>query len=97
MMERKCISVGQYNDKILQYSLSTAFDISTANFVQDFSVSGQQTGPQAIIFNNDGTKMFTVCANDDEVNEYNLSTAFNVTSASYTRVFFSSRLKIQIR
>ena len=83
----KMFIIGRNNDKVVQYSLSTAFDISTANFVQDFSVSGQQTSPQAVIFNNDGTKMFTVCDGDDEVNEYNLSIAFNITTLSFVQNF----------
>ena len=38
-------------------------------------------------FNNDGTKMFVVGNGGREVNEYALSSAFDVSSASYTRVF----------
>ena len=64
-----------------------AYDISTATFVQDFSVSSQETTPQGIVFNNDGTKMFVIGQTGDDVNEYNLSTAFDVSTASYVQNF----------
>jgi hypothetical protein len=36
------------------------FDVSTASFVDSFSVAGQDTVPIAIAFNTNGTKMFIV-------------------------------------
>jgi hypothetical protein len=44
------------------------FDVSTAVFVDSFSVSAQETSPQGIAFNTDGTKMFIVGFNGDDVN-----------------------------
>jgi hypothetical protein len=35
------------------------FDITTAIYEQSFSVADQETEPQGVAFNNDGTKMFT--------------------------------------
>jgi hypothetical protein len=40
--------------------LSSGFDVSSASFVDSFSVSAQDTAPTGIAFNADGTKMFIV-------------------------------------
>ena len=41
-------------------SVNGAYDISTATYVQDFSVGSQDIFPTDITFNNDGTKMYVV-------------------------------------
>ena len=56
----KMFVVGNANDKIYEYSLSTGFDLTTVTFVDDLSVAAQESQPQDISFNNDGTKMFIV-------------------------------------
>ena len=45
-----------------------------------FSVNSQETHPRGITFNNDGTKMFIVGETGDDVNEYTLSTGFDLSS-----------------
>ena len=72
-----------------EYTLSTAWDISTASYVQNFVISPQDTDPQGLFFKVDGTKMYVVGAIGDEVNEYNLSTAWDISTASYSGVTFS--------
>jgi len=79
--------VGGINDTIYQYSLSTAWDISTASYVQGFSVSAQDVNPTGIFFKPDGAKMYVIGAAGDDVNEYSLSTAWDISTASYVRVF----------
>ena len=71
-----------------QYSLSTAWDITSASYVQAFSVTAQDTGPVGVSFKNDGTKMFVMGQSGDEVIEYALSTAWDISTASYTQSFF---------
>lgn len=86
----KMFIVGQAGDDVNEYALSTAFNISTTSFTTNFSVSAQQTDPQGITFNNDGTKMFIVGSSGfsgQEVNEYALSTGFDVSTASFTQLF----------
>ncbi|MEN7548787.1 PKD domain-containing protein [Rapidithrix thailandica] len=71
---------------IYEYSLSTAFDVSTAIYAGDsqrFSVSAQETSPTSLAFNHDGTKMFAVGTSGDDINEYSLSTPFDVSTATY--------------
>jgi hypothetical protein len=83
----KMFIVGYDGDDVNEYTLSTGFDVSTASFVDSFSVSAQETTPQDIAFNTDGTKMFIVGSNGDDVNEYTLSTGFDVSTASFVDSF----------
>ena len=41
------------------------------------------TIPRGIAFNNDGTKMFVVGDDGNDINEYTLTTGFDVSSASF--------------
>jgi sugar lactone lactonase YvrE len=82
--------VGFSNDTIYQYSLSTAYDLSTASYDSvSFSVGTQDGVPVEVIFNNDGTKMYMLGQSNDRIFQYSLSTAFNVSTASYDSVSFS--------
>ena len=83
----KMFVVGNTGDDVNEYTLSTGFDVSTASFVDSFSVSGQQAAPMSVAFNTDGTKMYIVGETEDTVAQYALSAGFDVSSASYTQAF----------
>ena len=48
--------------------------------VTEFDISGQETVATGITFNSNGTKMFIVGINGDEINEYSLSVAYDLSS-----------------
>ena len=79
--------VGFSGDDVNEYSLSSAWDVSTASYTRNFSVSSQSLDPAGIYFKDDGTKMYVSSTADSEINEYNLSTAWNVSTASYSQNF----------
>ena len=80
---------GSGNDSVYQYSLSTAYDLSTASYDSiSLDVSGQDTAPYAMAFNNDGTKLYVGGVSSDSVHQYSLSTAFDLSTASYDSVSF---------
>jgi DNA-binding beta-propeller fold protein YncE len=83
----KMFVTGATNDAVYEYVLSTSYDLSTASLSQSFSVAAQETDIRGVTFNTDGTKMFIVGSNGDDVNEYTLSTGFNVGTASYSTSF----------
>lgn len=83
----KMFVAGNATDAVYEYTLSTGFDVSTASYSQSFSVSAQEAVPSAITFNTDGTKMFILGSNGDDVNEYTLSTGFDVSTATYSQNF----------
>lgn len=70
--------------RVVEYSLSTAWDITTASVANTFTISDDTETPQGIDFKPDGTKMYLSFVDDPaRVNEYSLSTAWNVSTASY--------------
>lgn len=86
----KMYVAGRTNATVYQYSLSTAFDLSTASYASiSFSVSSQESLPHSFTFNADGTKMYVVGASNNTVYQYSLSTAFDVSTASYDSKSFS--------
>jgi len=56
-------------DKVLQYSLSTAWDISSASYD---NVSDQQHYPHSMDFKTDGTKIYMLSKITDTVYQYSL-------------------------
>jgi hypothetical protein len=84
----KMYLAGNTNNTIYQYTLSTAFNVSTASYASiSKSVSAQASGPTSIFFKPDGTKMY-VQFTTSRVYQYTLSTAWDVSSASYDSVSF---------
>ena len=75
----KMFVVGENFKEVIEYTLTTPFDVSSASFVDSFDVVGQVWRPRDVAFNNDGTKMFVV-GHNDEVDEFILSTGFDLSS-----------------
>ena len=71
------------SDQVHEYALSTGFDVSTASYTDGFSVSSQDSNPRGLAFNTDGTKMFVTGDDGNDINEYTLSTGFDVSTASF--------------
>ena len=79
-------------DSIYQYTLSRAYDVSTASYANksidvDAKVGSANRGPCGIRFNNDGTKLFVAGFSDSQIYEFTLSTAFDISTASYVDGF----------
>ncbi|MGA0795753.1 MAG: hypothetical protein ACO3P0_06660, partial [Quisquiliibacterium sp.] len=81
----KLYILGQSADQITQLSLTTANDSTTISFDKNFSIGGQEITPRALFFKDDGTKLYVVGIAGDDVNEYDLSTAWDVGTASFTQ------------
>ena len=79
----KMYVIGTSGDDVNEYDLSTAWDISTASYSQNFSIGAQETAPYAVRFKTDGTKFFVTGSTGDDVNEYSLSTPWDVSTASF--------------
>lgn len=92
----KLFFISNSDNKVYEFPLSTAYDISTASNATSsevtpsasFDCSTQEDDATGIAFNTNGTKMFIVGWDGDAVFQYNLSTAFSVSSASYSSVSF---------
>jgi len=72
--------------ELLQYNLSTAWDITTASYSSSFALTSQDTGVSvgSSFFKPDGTKYYMAGINNDVVYEYDLSTPYTVSSMSYS-------------
>ena len=84
----KMYVMGNSFDVLSEYNLSSAWNISTASYVQDFIVSSQALNPEDVFFKPDGTKMYVTDSYNDRVVEYNLSTSWDVSTASYVQDLF---------
>ena len=72
----KMYVVGAVNGTVYQYSLSTAWVVSSASYDNiSFSVNSQETSPNAIFFKPDGIKMYVVGTSDDTVYQYSTTSA----------------------
>ena len=66
------------------------WDVTTATYDgTSFSVSSQEASVRGIFFKPDGSKMYIIGSDGDEVNPYTLSTPWDVTTATYDGVPFS--------
>jgi hypothetical protein len=81
----KMYVAGSTDDAIDEYDLSTAWDVTTATYLQTYSIAGQETSVIGLFFKPDGTKMYISGISGVGVDEYSLSTAWDVSTASFVR------------
>ena len=81
----KIYVVGLDSDSVHQYDLSTGWDFSTASFVDSKDISSQDTQPHGLFFKPDGTKMYILGQQNTRIYEYNLGTAWDITTATYSQ------------
>ena len=80
--------LGTQNDSVYKYSLTTAYDVSSASLDSSFSIATENPSPSGFFFKPDGSKMYVVGqTNPQSVYEYGLSTAWDIASASYSQSF----------
>ena len=72
-------------DGVQEFSLSTAYNPSTATYTANGSVASQTGIPAGQYWNNDGSKMYVLHpgAGSSALYQYSLSSAYDVTSMSY--------------
>ncbi|WP_421894573.1 Ig-like domain-containing protein [Marinoscillum sp.] len=76
-------------DSLYSFSLSTPFDVSTAVLENrsKFSVALEEDFTSGVELNSDGSKIFIIGKTNDQVIEYNLSVAHDITTASVGSTF----------
>jgi len=78
----KMYVVGQTTDKIFEYNLSTAYDISTVSY-SGANIATGVSNPSDISFGNNGLKMYVGWSNTfGQGKEFNLSVAYDITTAT---------------
>ncbi len=82
--------LGYATDAIYKYILATPWDVSTAYYSNiSFNISGQESGGNALVFNDTGTSFFVTGSTGDDINQWNMSTPWDITTATFVdRVWF---------
>mgnify|MGYP001225133620 FL=1 len=83
----KMFVLGKQNDRVCEYTLSIGFDVSSTVTLVDCASVSEESKPDELEFNPDGTKMFVMGESGDDVNEYKLSTGFDVSTATFVDSF----------
>lgn len=83
----KMYLLGEANDRVYEYNLPNTWDISTATYVQQFSVGTQETVGRGLVLSSDGSYMYITGQTSDNVYRYTLSTPWNVVTATQSQVF----------
>ncbi len=94
---------GDQNDRVYEYTLSVPFNVTSSTFTHSLYVGSKDTFPQDITFSNDGTRMFIVGNQNDNIYAYTLSATFNIilttptfiaqsNSGTQTTVIFSEEI-----
>lgn len=76
-------------EDVQEYSMSTPWDITTSSLLNSYSTTAQDNNPEGIDFDSTGTKYFIVGKTGDKVYEYSMSTAWDISTSSYTSREFS--------
>lgn len=83
-------AVSSYSLKVHQFSLSTPWDISTASYSNaSTSLSAVDSEPSGIYFRADGLKMYLAGNAGDSIYQFSLSSAWDITTASYDSVSYA--------
>jgi hypothetical protein len=76
---------------ISRYSMPSAWVVSSATSdSNEFGTSGQEGDPTSVWFSSDGGKMYVGGSVNNKIYQYSLSTAWDVSSASYDSVSFDA-------
>jgi hypothetical protein len=78
----KLYIIGSDGDEVNQYPLTVAWDLTTLGSVEATkSVSSAGNNPSGITFSPDGTRMFTISFGSQDLAQWNLSTAWDISTA----------------
>jgi hypothetical protein len=70
------------SDRLYQLQLSEAWNVNTASYLTEKSISAFESSATGLYFNSNGTSMFVAGQTNDRVKEFRLSTAWNVNTAT---------------
>ena len=67
-------------DRILQYNLTTAFDITSATLEKSVAIGAREDKPEDVKFNSDGTVIFILGTGGNGIDRWSLSTPYDIGS-----------------
>lgn len=86
------------DDNVRQYSLNVAWTANSINIASNiaFSVLTQTNAARSMTFDAAGTKMYIGATTERVVYQYNLSSAWNISTTTYSNVAFSTQTPLAI-
>ena len=81
----KVYTAGTYNDTVNQYNLSTAWNINTMPYSPSSQFTSNKQDWKGLFFSNDGSTFWLINDGNDAVEEYSLSTNWEVNTASFVQ------------
>ena len=82
----KMYVVSRSADEVNEYDLSTPWSPSTATFANVIDVTTEVTNPSGIYIRDDGLKFWVCGFTNDRIYQYSMSTAWDISTASYDNV-----------
>lgn len=82
--------VGHTNDRVYRYTLSTPWNLATATYDgigASLSITTQEITAVGLTMSPDGTKLYITGSSSQNVHQYNLSIAWDLTSAVYVNSY----------
>ena len=77
---------GYDQDWVSRYSLSTAWDITTVSYVARKDISVYDTQPYGIFVKSDGTSVYIVGDQGNDINQFTMTTPWDITTLTFVRV-----------
>jgi hypothetical protein len=98
----KMFIVGSTGDRVYEYALGTAWDVSSAGFTTNFSVAAQDTAPGGLFFRPNGLNMYVsgqtgvapLVAAGDYVHQYTLGTAWDISNVGAATVGWTTSFRV---
>ena len=82
----KMYVVGRSADEVNEYELSTPWSPSTATFTNLIDITTEDINPSGIYIRDDGLKFWVCGYQNDRIYQYSMSTAWDISTASYDNV-----------
>ncbi len=72
---------------VIEYDLTIPWEITSASYVANFSIQSEEITPRGFSLSPDGTKYYVVGAAGTDINEYNMTVAYDITSSVYSTTY----------
>jgi len=76
------------NVNVSNVTTSGSWDITTSSYESDYYIGDQNGAPISIFFHSDGTKLYVLDEQYKKVHQYNLSTPWDLTTASHITYYY---------
>jgi len=92
----KMILSGRTSDAVYEYTLGTAWDLTTVTYVTSFSIAAQSDFHGGMFVNDAGTKLFILGNSQDTVHQYTLATPWSLATASYDNISYNPNPEVTV-